>query len=736
MAHAQSLRQLCRNFMKLIALFVIIFLLAASCFAQTPQEDHPLDKGLQEYLSKHPGLLEALLHLLKRLQTDLKYPPQRTESRLLPLLPQSTVGYAGVPNYGDLLHQSVTIFHQEIDASSPLREWWQGPEMASVGPVFEMVLDKIYQLSQFMGDELVLSVPMEEKHTGILLIAEIKKPGLKEFLNQTIGPFITKPNSPVRILMPQELASAEAPPAGQKLLLLVRPDFFVASFDLETLRSFSAELDRGTREFAGTPFGQRLIQAYQGGVTSVEAADLQRMLAQFPPQTDRAKKTLQLTGFGDAKYVVWEHKRATGQTVSLSELSFTAPRHGFASWLAAPAPMGGLDFVSPRAVAALSMILKSPAQIFDDLKQLATISDPKAFAHLEQMEQSSHVSLRDDVLSRLGGEITLELDDFSATKVVGAAVLQASDPAHLQPALATLLTAAHFKPEKSELDGVAFYTFQVPSSKQNFEVSYAFADGYLIAASSRERAMEVIRTHRSGESLGKSKKFLASLAPGCSASASATFYQNQTAMSAMSVRQVSPDLASSLEKLFGEGSPAAGCAYGEPAAIRVAGTSSTAEAGIFLVGAAIVIPNIMRSKIHADEAGAIAMVRAINTAQVSYAASYPDRGFAPDLAKLGPHPLGPSAATSTHANLIDATLGNSKCTAGAWCEKAGYRFIIMAECMQRFCKDYAVVSLPVSSDTAVRSFCSTSDGVIRFKVDPPLNPLVSPSVCRSWSPLP
>jgi len=56
---------------------------------------------------------------------------------------------------------------------------------------------------------------------------------------------------------------------------------------------------------------------------------------------------------------------------------------------------------------------------------------------------------------------------------------------------------------------------------------------------------------------------------------------------------------------------------------------------IILVIAAIAIPNMLKSRMAANEASAISSVRAINNAQVTYSLTYPDVGFADDLSKLG-----------------------------------------------------------------------------------------------------
>src|SRR3989442_3274667 len=65
---------------------------------------------------------------------------------------------------------------------------------------------------------------------------------------------------------------------------------------------------------------------------------------------------------------------------------------------------------------------------------------------------------------------------------------------------------------------------------------------------------------------------------------------------------------------------------------------------IILIIAAIAIPNLLRSRIAANEASAVGSIRTLNTAEVTYASTYPDQGFTCTLANMGP-PAGTAAAT-------------------------------------------------------------------------------------------
>jgi len=93
---------------------------------------------------------------------------------------------------------------------------------------------------------------------------------------------------------------------------------------------------------------------------------------------------------------------------------------------------------------------------------------------------------------------------------------------------------------------------------------------------------------------------------------------------------------------------------------------------IILVIAAIAIPNMLKSRMAANEASAISSVRAINNAQVTYSLTYPDVGFADDLSKLGA-PTGGGQPTSANASLLDWVLG----CASQPCPKSCYNFKIV-----------------------------------------------------------
>lgn len=94
---------------------------------------------------------------------------------------------------------------------------------------------------------------------------------------------------------------------------------------------------------------------------------------------------------------------------------------------------------------------------------------------------------------------------------------------------------------------------------------------------------------------------------------------------------------------------------------------------IILTIAALAVPNLLNARMAANESSAVSSMRAITTAQVAYASSYPAVGFADTLAKLGPFPPG-GGPTPAASGLLDGVIG---CPAQP-CVKNSYRFQIVS----------------------------------------------------------
>jgi type IV pilus assembly protein PilA len=120
---------------------------------------------------------------------------------------------------------------------------------------------------------------------------------------------------------------------------------------------------------------------------------------------------------------------------------------------------------------------------------------------------------------------------------------------------------------------------------------------------------------------------------------------------------------------------------------------------IILIIAAIAIPNLLRSRIAANEASAVGSIRAINTSEVTFASTYSNVGFG-SLAALGG-----SGGSATGAGLIDSVLSSGT--------KSGYVFAV-ATSGSPTATTYTVNGDPQNSQIGQRHFFSDQSGVIRF----------------------
>jgi prepilin-type N-terminal cleavage/methylation domain-containing protein len=135
---------------------------------------------------------------------------------------------------------------------------------------------------------------------------------------------------------------------------------------------------------------------------------------------------------------------------------------------------------------------------------------------------------------------------------------------------------------------------------------------------------------------------------------------------------------------------------------------------IILIIAAIAIPNLLRSRIAANEASAVGSLRTINTAEVTYASTYPATGFATSLAILGGTG---TSSSSAGALLLDNVLGAASpggSSASAMNPKSGYNFYVIASGTAPVAT-YTSNANPITLDqTGKRYFYSDASGVIRY----------------------
>lgn len=137
---------------------------------------------------------------------------------------------------------------------------------------------------------------------------------------------------------------------------------------------------------------------------------------------------------------------------------------------------------------------------------------------------------------------------------------------------------------------------------------------------------------------------------------------------------------------------------------------------IIMIIAGIAIPNLLRSKMAANEASAAESIHALITATSVYYTTY-DNGYPPSAAAMAPVAL----ATCNQAGLIDPLLANAPN------QKSGYTVTYTGEngtvnapmgCAAPGFNGFLIAAVPINVGvTGARSFCSEEDGVIHVDVN-------------------
>ena len=158
---------------------------------------------------------------------------------------------------------------------------------------------------------------------------------------------------------------------------------------------------------------------------------------------------------------------------------------------------------------------------------------------------------------------------------------------------------------------------------------------------------------------------------------------------------------------------------------------------IILIIAAIAIPNLLRSRMSANESAAASSLRTLNTTEVTYQTSYPGSGYAPDLKTLGPNGIDcsvPANVDSLHACLTDNILGCASATA---CPKGQYNYAIVSTAAAIPYPDYTASAWPLSPQAGTKSYCAMPDAVVRFeqKVEVALITLAACNTPANFNPL-
>jgi len=479
-------------------------------------------------------------------QVDQIPPPAlRFSSQLLDRVPPASVVVASIPNLSQTLAQATQIFDDRARQSASFAEWWNGTRAQAI----RQALDHVRAVSDYLGDEILVAAPLNGPP---IVLAEVRRDGLDAYLTQA---GITGPRAFDGHLV--VLGATAVPAAGP---------------------------------FPASPLGAQLLASYQNGAGLLLAANMEQIMARNVP-TANVPNPAAIVGVDNLRFVVAESKTSAASPLNTASFTFSSARHGLASWLAAPGPMGSLDFVSPQASFATAFVTRDPRQL---LSELIAAVGPQATDALNAFQQRAGFSPLDDVAGSLGGEATIAVDGPLLPTPSWKIAVEVDNPSRLESAIEQAVASMQRVVSQNNapqsgvtlvnetVNGRTFYTLTLAK----VTIQYVFVDGYLLLAPNRGLLTSAIDGRASGQTLPASTAFRAQLPLDTHTDFSAIAYYNLGSAVGPIVDQLNasglltPDQQKQISALTANRAPTLVYAYGSTDQILVGSRNSIAGMGL------------------------------------------------------------------------------------------------------------------------------------------------------------
>ena len=496
--------------------------------------------------ARYAKTLEGLTALQKELNAVAK-PGVRYSTRLLDLMPENTVLYAALPNLSATIAESNRIIEERIQQNPALKDWFANrPEPR--GPAMNQSISVIKEFGDQLGDELALGAGMSDSGDPLepIVLAELKNPaGFRAFFDAEVqklgGQGKTPPVQWVedpKTAQPAATSAGTATKTGDKpVYVWIAGDILVASPKLDQLQAVAKAAQASN--FTSSPFHDRIAGVYREGAGLVIAADLEKIIAHTRGLRriavgDKHEEALNELGVFNMKSFVLDQKDNDGKTHTRAVLSYTEANRGVTSWLAQPAPMGSLEYISPDANVVAGFVVKDPTALVDDLLGVLNKVSPDLNKKLAELQSDHGLDLRKDFAAPLGGEYAFAIDGPILPTPSWKLVFEVNDPAHLQQAFEHVVDEVNKQMAKEGKGGLAwvrtdagghtYYTLR--STDFGVEVNYVFANGYMIAGPTRALVEQALKYHDSNVNLTHSGRFTAGLPADGNTNFSALVYHN------------------------------------------------------------------------------------------------------------------------------------------------------------------------------------------------------------------
>ncbi|MBM3760665.1 MAG: FecR domain-containing protein [Acidobacteria bacterium] len=429
--------------------------------------------------AKYMAMISELSKISKQIEA-LPMPALRTQSRLLSRLPADTVVFAAIPNISGTVADATKIFEERMKQSPVLKEWWSSKE---VGQVRELA-ERLRTVGNQLGEEIVIAASIGPNRSvgHPVLMAEVKGANARMALEPELKQFGSD-----HVLLTDAMLIVGERPAEQS-------------------------------GFENSQLASSVKKSYAKGAGWILAVDLAQILT--------GSVNNNMTGINQVRHLMVERRDIAGRANASASVGFSAARSGIASWLAAPAPMPSLDYISPDATFAMSAVTK-------DARSMAEEFFSMTGAQVAELEKQIGISVINDIAGPLGGEVTMAVDGALLPVPAYVFATEVYDAGRLTTTLRRVVEAfnthsngAHGTLSLTEqtANGQRFY--QVKHSAMPVEIHFVYSGGYMVAAGNRDTIVKALQNRTTQLSLPLSQKFISLLPADAEVNASAILYAN------------------------------------------------------------------------------------------------------------------------------------------------------------------------------------------------------------------